>query len=106
MSDHNLTLIVRKLTIKRFLYRQEGKSFFNIIPKSLIGQFEEKLKHLDWNDIMQSGDIEQAFINMMDRVNMTKSEFSKNISYSSKVHLPWLNEQLLYLTRVKYICHG
>jgi len=35
----------------------------------------------------------------MDRVNMTKSEFSKNISYSSKVHLPWLNEQLWKLMK-------
>ncbi len=83
MSDHNLTLIVRKLTKQRFLYKQEGKSFFNIIPKSLVGQFEEKLKHLDWNDVLQSGDIENAFNTMMDRVNNTKNEFSKNVSYSN-----------------------
>ncbi len=81
MSDHNLTLIVRKLTKQRFLYKQEGKSFFNIIPKSLVGQFEEKLKHLDWNDVLQSGDIENAFNTMMDRVNNTKNEFSKIVSY-------------------------
>lgn len=99
MSDHNLTLVVRKLTKKRFLYRQEGKSFFNVIPKSPIGQFEEKLKHLDWNDVMQSGDLEQAFMYMMDSINTTKNEFSKNLYYSSKVHLPWLNEQLWRLMK-------
>ncbi len=99
MSDHNLTLIVRKLTKQRFLYKQEGKSFFNIIPKSLVGQFEEKLKHLDWNDVLQSGDIENAFNTMMDRVNNTKNEFSKNVSYSNKINLPWLNEHLWKLMK-------
>ncbi len=35
LSDHNLILVVRKLTKRRFLYQQDKNKLLNIIPKRL-----------------------------------------------------------------------
>lgn len=82
MSDHNLTLIVRKLTKQRLFFRQEDKSCFNVKPKTLVGPFEDKLKHLDWNDVLQSDDIENTSNIMMTRVSETKNEFCKKTLFT------------------------
>ncbi len=44
LSDHNLLLVVRKLTKRRFLYQQDKNNLLNIIPKRLKNEFEEEQK--------------------------------------------------------------
>lgn len=60
MSDHNLTSIVRKPTKQRFLCRQEGKRFSNVIPTNQVSLFEDKLQTLNWDDVLLNDDIEKV----------------------------------------------
>ncbi len=95
LSDHNLILVVRKLTKHSFLYQQDKENVLNIIPKRLKNEFEEEFKKLDWNEILSTDNLEAASECLMVTINKIKGEFSKNITFSrKKQNLPWLNEQL------------
>ncbi len=100
LSDHNLILVVRKLTKHRFLYQQDKENVLNIIPKRLKNEFEEEFKKLDWNEILSTDNLEAASECLMVTINKIKGEFSKNVTFSrKKQNLPWLNEQLWKLMR-------
>ncbi len=60
LSDHNLILVVRKLTKRRFLYQQHKENVINIISKRLKNEFEDELKKVDWNEILSTDNLEAA----------------------------------------------
>ena len=99
-QHHNLTLISRKLTKQRFKYQQESKKVFNIIPNRLINYFKSQFRQLSWSEFLSPDNLDDTAESLMTMINKVKSEFSKNITYSSKKqNLPWFNEQVWALMR-------
>lgn len=49
ISDHNITLLARKLTRKRFDSRVQTKCNSQRIPKNEMNNFENALRQIDWS---------------------------------------------------------
>lgn len=59
LSDHNLTLVARKLTKNRFKNNiVTSTNVFHCIPKGKLVAFDEEIADLKWNDILSSKDID------------------------------------------------
>ncbi len=92
LSDHNLILVVRKLTKRRFLNQQDKENVLNIISKRLKNEFEEEFKKLDLNEILSTDNLEAASACLIVTINKIKGTFCQNFTfYRKKQNLPWLN---------------
>lgn len=56
LSDHNLTLIVRKLSKKHFNPGARKPCLFRI-PKVEQNNFENAIKGIEWNNILSFSDV-------------------------------------------------
>lgn len=66
LSDHNMTLIVRKLTKQHltvFMNERRPKLGNVVIPKKQ--QFDDELNNTDWNDVLQTTDIDSYSYNII-----------------------------------------
>jgi len=72
ISDHNLILVVGKLTKRRFVFQQEKERLLNIIPKQLLNKSEEKCKKLNWNEILSTDNLDDASECLMATINKVK----------------------------------
>ena len=63
LSDHNMTLISRKLTSKRFTHRQDTNKHSHGIRKQDMNTFREKLGQIEWTDVLQTDDLETLLVN-------------------------------------------
>lgn len=59
ISDHNQTLITRKLIKNRIMYRQDKKHVSYRIPKKYLAKFEEELKQTNCSDLLASEDLDE-----------------------------------------------
>lgn len=60
LSDHNMTLIARKLTKNRFIYQQEIIKHSYGIRKHDMNAFKEELSQSDWRDVLLTDDIDAS----------------------------------------------
>lgn len=102
LSDHNMTLTVRKLTKKRLQYF--GKPVFEkiqfIIPKSRIMQFERELKNINWEQIMTLDDVEECCNSMTSTITNLMEKFTKKIKPKQKdFTVPWINNEIRILMK-------
>ncbi|KAK0142318.1 putative RNA-directed DNA polymerase from transposon X-element [Merluccius polli] len=101
ISDHNITLLVRKLTSKRFDNTTKSKSTHQRIPKNEIDNLDRALKLTEWSNILCSQDIESSSRNFVTTINRVVTPFIRNVKYRprKKNTLPWLNGALWHQMR-------
>ncbi len=87
LSDHNLTLVTRKLTKKRFHLCASEKKEIITIPKSKYKNFVAAANQIQWDDILPLVDYEkdsQIFLKTLER---TIKEFTqKNQAQTTQKH--------------------
>ena len=101
LSDHNMTLVVRKLTKQRLpVFINENKTGSSFIPKNKMPQFENKLNNVDWTEVLQTNELESCCINLIktltDLINKFTKQFKKR---QPRATLPWLNNDILQKKR-------
>ncbi len=96
ISDHNITLLARKLTRKHFDSRVQTKCNSQRIPKNEINYFENALRQIDWSSLLHSEDIRNSTDMFITTINKIISSFTKKVKNKSrqKMTLPWLNDAL------------
>ena len=77
LSDHNMTLISRKLTNKQFTYLQDTKKHSHGIRKQDMNTFREELGQIEWTDVLQTDDLEASCESFIGTVNKTKEKYTK-----------------------------
>ncbi|XP_056291865.1 uncharacterized protein LOC130207340 [Pseudoliparis swirei] len=99
LSDHNLTLVARKLTSKRFrpLVR-EDESFR--IPKRNLDIFHHTIQLIDWDDLLLGIDIEEDSKAFSDKLENTMKDFSCKFRHKHIKHsVPWMNDDILKIMK-------
>lgn len=96
ISDHNITLLARKLTRKRFDSRVQTKCNSQRIPKNEMNNFENALRQIDWSSLLHSEDIRNSSDMFLTTINKIISSFTRKVKNKSrqKMTLPWLNDAL------------
>jgi len=103
LSDHNLTLVARKLTKNRFKNNTvTSNNVFHCIPKGKLIAFNEEIAGLKWNDILTSRDIDYGCNTFFNKINSVREEkFTVGVKkkFKHKNNLPWFNETLWKLMK-------
>lgn len=59
--DHNMTLVVRKLTKQNLrMFINEHNLENTVVSKNKMPQFVNKLNNIDWNDVLQTKDLDNC----------------------------------------------
>lgn len=97
LSDHNMTLVVRKLTKERL------KGIFSVsvikndqkrIPKHKLPQFEHELKNINWESVIQMENVDQCSDLLTETLTNTIQKFSRvSKTNKKKMTLPWINNE-------------
>lgn len=69
LSDHNMTLIARKLTKKRTIYQREIIKNSYGIRKHDMNAFKEELSQTDWRDVLFIDDIDASCESFIGTIN-------------------------------------
>ncbi len=95
-SDHNLTLIVRKLSKSRFYMKPNTKSSQLRIPKSDMDEFDKAIKNIDWNRVISGENVDTDTQILVSTIqNITKHFLRKTKCKSkNKYTLPWINSDI------------
>lgn len=93
LSDHNLTLISRKLTKKRFNLTTTPKSSYFRIPKCDQDDFGAAINGINWCDLMSGTNVETGSHLFLSTIQSTLKRFLKEVKpkHCQKSTLPWLN---------------
>lgn len=96
LSDHNLTLVSRKLSKNRFNLTTTKKQTYFRIPKADQGHFEAAINGIDWSDILSGADVETDSHLFLSTIKSTMNSFLKEIKSKcgQKSTLPWINENI------------
>ena len=96
MSDHNITLLVRKLTCKRFNNTTKPKPTHQIIPKNEKDNLNRALQQTDWSNILCCQDVESGCHNFVKTTDKVVSPFLKSVKCGPRSNntLPWINGAL------------
>jgi len=102
LSDHNLTLVARKLTKNRF--KNNISSCRNnalCIPKCKQDTFNTEIHNLDWGDVLSSENLEHSCQLFTSKINVVRDKFTVKIKRKNrnKVNLPWFSEYLWKLMK-------
>ncbi|KAG7526776.1 hypothetical protein JOB18_045141 [Solea senegalensis] len=105
LSDHNLTLVARKLTSKRFKINASASRHTNVncIPKSKQETFDNEINNLDWGDILSSENLENSCQLFTSKINIVRDKHivKNKRKNKNKVNLPWFSEILWQLMKSK-----
>ena len=100
LSDHNLTLAVRKLTKKRFPDRNNQKSNPLTIPRCDLEKLERELGGVQWDGLLNDNDPSECCNELMNIVSAIVGKFLKTRKYSNrKQSLPWINASIRKLMK-------
>ena len=101
LSDHNLTLIARKLSKSRLNLSTVRKPDQLRIPKSELNYFEKAIKGINWNDLLSYTDVEADSQVFLSTIQTTINGFLKKIKSKpgQKSTLPWLNGEIWKLMK-------
>ena len=94
LSDHNLTLVARKLTSKRFSpYAREYESLR--IPRNKMDNFKSALQQIDWDDLLLGIDYEQDSQIFSKKVGSIIQQFNCKFRHkNNKNSVPWINADI------------
>lgn len=101
LSDHNLTLIARKLTKSRFHLKPNTKSSQLRIPKRDVDEFDREIKNINWDQIMAGADVDKDTNVLLSKIqNLTKQLLKKSKSKgNSRYTLPWISSDIRRLMK-------
>ncbi|OOO00385.1 MAG: hypothetical protein ATN35_07545 [Epulopiscium sp. Nele67-Bin004] len=99
LSDHNLTLIARKLTKRRFTaFVQEGESL--IIPRNKQDGFKSAVQNIDWEAVLVGNSLENNSQRLMQKLQSTINDFTCRQRRRKKNNIiPWMNTTVLNLMK-------
>ena len=102
LSDHNLTLVNRKLNKKRFLSCASGIKETIAIPKSKIQNFIAAVNQIQWDEILPLVDYEKDSQIFLKTLEKTIKEFSRKIKDKQhKNTVPWINPGIIKLMKMR-----
>lgn len=79
LTDHNMTLVVRKLIKKRFINhnKAENKMETTGIPKAKRNSFENELNQINWNSITAETDLNLSASKFVTKLNDVINKYTK-----------------------------
>lgn len=97
LSDHNLSLVARKLTNKRFRPSVRDHESFRI-PKHKQENFIYAVQQIDWDDLLLGIDNEEDSQKVSKKLESTIKDFNCKFRHKrTKNTVPWINEDILKL---------
>ena len=93
LSDHNLTLIARKLTQSRFHLKPNTKSSQLRILKRDIDDFDREIKIITWNQIIAGADVDTDTNVLMSTIQNITKQFLK-FKGNNRYTLPWISSDI------------
>lgn len=99
LSDHNLTLLSRKLTKKRFHYSNKFVEQFRI-TKNEINNFQRAVQQTKLTNIFTGINIEEGSKMFATKLQSLVKEFTRKVKGKKKTNaLPWLNTEIFNLMK-------
>ena len=101
LSDHNLILISRKLTKKRFHHSHKPMEQLRI-PKREFVNFERAVQQINWVDILNRNGVEADCRLFATKLDDLLEEFTRKVKNRDKNKnntLPWLNNDIFNLMK-------
>lgn len=97
LSDHNLTLMARKVNGKKCsIYDQSINSMK--IPKNKKEHFKNAVQSIKWDDLMKSDNLDYTSHYFTDKLHKLIKDFSKKSRNKNKrASLPWINDTLFQM---------
>ena len=101
LSDHNLTLVARKLTKNRFQNTTHHTEIISRIPKAKQLAYESEINGINWEDVLSSEDLDHGCDLFADKLNSTREKFTVQSKRRQKkrVNLPWFSDTLWQLMK-------
>ncbi|MGL5882545.1 MAG: hypothetical protein ACRCY0_04810, partial [Synechococcus elongatus] len=103
ISDHNLTLVSRKLTKEQYKNQKllDIKRYFTYITKQDREKLENEIKMINWSHLTLVKDTEQACDNFKTSITQTINKFTKikQKRQNGKISLPWFTDELWQLMK-------
>lgn len=91
MSDHNMTLMVRKLSNKRFVKLKKPNYNSLIIPKNDVPKLDNELKEINWFNMVWD-EVDSSCRQVMNKIDGIMSKYLKKRKSGKQRSLPWINE--------------
>lgn len=76
MSDHNMTLMVRKLSNKHFVKLKKPNYNLLIIPKNYVPKLDNELKEINWTN-MAWDEVDSSCGQVMNKMDGIVSKYLK-----------------------------
>jgi hypothetical protein len=102
LSDHNMTLMVRKLTKKRLVHHNKTENLIltTAIPKSKVGDFEHDLSEINWEKVIKEQDLNHSANNFVSTLCDLIDKYTQTWkSRPKKLSLPWVNSDILQIIK-------
>ena len=101
LSDHNLTLIARKLTKSHFHLKSNTKPSQLRIPKHDIDDFDREIKNIHWNQIIAGADVDTDTNVLMSTIQNITKQFLKKGRFkgNNRYTLPWISSDIRKLMK-------
>ncbi len=99
LSDHNLILVARKLSSKRFnSFIRKYDSYG--IPKRKLDDFRKAVHQIEWDDLLIGKDQDEDSQTFSKKLESTIKDFSCKLNPKNKKHtVPWMNSDILELMK-------
>ena len=95
VSDHNLTLVARKLTKKRFQPNLTENEFIGI-PRCKQESFNNTVQQVEWDNVIRGTDSEEDTQKFTKTLEKTSKKFSSKIKFKpNKNQFPWMNSNII-----------
>lgn len=97
LSDHNLILVARKLSKKRFGHPVRELEYVGI-PKNQQEGFKSAVQQIDWDHILLRTNCEMDCESFIAAIERTIKNFSCNVKRKKNI-LPWMSSDILKLMK-------
>lgn len=98
LSDHNMTLMVRKLSNKRFVKLKKPNYNSLIIPKNDVPKLDNELKEINWTNMVWD-EVDSSCRQVMNKIDGIVSKYLKKRKSGKQRSLPWINESIKKLMK-------
>lgn len=104
LSDHNLTLVSRKLPKRKSIQTAPRSGCFKI-PKAELENFNVKMNEINWSDLLSGTNVEADCHTFICTIESLINHFQKGIKHKrcKKTVLPWINKDILKLMKEREI---
>lgn len=101
ISDHNLTLVARKLTKNRFHNTPHHTEIISHIPKAKQLAYESEINGLDWEDVLSTEDLDHGCDLFAVKLKSIREKFTvqSKRKWKKRATLPWFSDTLWQLMK-------